>query len=163
MRRLAAILLILALPACARVVQRRYGTIDTRVDEQPNRGVDFGAMGNKPILAAAPGIVAGVVDRGRSHRFASVVIAHEEFGVWTWYQDLGDVTVERGQRVTRGEVIGHSGGMHRLHLELCTNPLCEGDGPLGGTRDPLEDTAGCFDPAKKYPTDRLALTYAVRC
>jgi hypothetical protein len=33
----------------------------------------------------------------------------------------------------------------------------------GAKIDPLPLTVGCFDLGKSYPTDRLVLTYPVRC
>ncbi len=78
--------------------------------------------------------------------------------------------VSRGQDVARGQPIGLSGAsgnaahVPHVHLEVCTSACgSHRDGDLRGTQDPEALLVGCFDPARSYPTDRLALTWPIDC
>jgi hypothetical protein len=48
-------------------------------------------------------------------------------------------------------------------MELTRFGRGQGQAQAGVNSDPLEITEGCFDPAKRYSTDRLVLTYPVKC
>jgi murein DD-endopeptidase MepM/ murein hydrolase activator NlpD len=132
-------------------------------------GVDFGEMHGAPVLAAADGDVASVSE-GISGCGIGVLIAHLPFYRYTVYCHLEKALVRYGQSVKRGETIGLIGttgnavNVPHVHLELCTYPCTRGnlDGSLS-TEDPLAISAGCFDPKKTYPTDRLVLTHPVPC
>lgn len=132
-------------------------------------GVDFGERLGAPVLAAADGIVSGIIDSplGCGN---GVVIEHPGFDRWTAYCHMLTVAVEPGQAVTRGETIGQvgrSGGtsdVPHLHLELCTFPCAShGDGDFSGTEDPLSIAEGCFEADRAYPRDRLVITFPVPC
>ena len=79
------------------------------------------------------------------------------------------VTVELGQAVSRGEEIGQVGksgsaAVPHVHLELCTfDCTSHADGDFSGTEDPLAIAEGCYDSNRTYPTDRLVITFPVRC
>lgn len=134
----------------------------------PHAGVDFRGYRWEPVLAAADGVVFHV------HRIASgcgtgVVIRHAPFQRYTVYCHLEEARVGFGQEVRRGEVIGFVGttgnsmGVPHVHHELCTR-MCYGSyTAMPWHEDPLAIMAGCFDPKKTYPTDRLVLTYPVKC
>ena len=132
-------------------------------------GVDFGSRIGAPVLAAADGVVSGIIDwpPGCGH---GVVIEHPGFRRWTAYCHMQSLAVRRGQAVSRGERIGLVGtsgnavNIPHVHMELCTSSCTSHvDGDLGGTADPLAIADGCFDPSRSYPRDRLVLTFPVTC
>jgi len=72
-----------------------------------HRGVDLASLGGAGVTAAAAGTVSfagSVAGRG------VVVIAHPD-GVSTEYEPV-DPSVQRGELIARGEVIGHVTGTH---------------------------------------------------
>lgn len=133
-------------------------------------GVDFRDWQGAPVLATAGGEVTRVTE-GPTGCGIGVLIEHKEFDRHTVYCHLEKAQVRSGQKVRRGDVIGHIGttgnavGTPHVHLELCGRPCPRGhsDGNLEGTEDPLAISIGCFDAKKTYPTDQLVLTYPVKC
>ena len=133
-------------------------------------GVDFRDGQGAPVLAAAEGEVISVTEQPIGCGIG-VLIAHGQFDRHTAYCHLEKALVRSGQKVRRAEVIGlvgttgYEGGIPHVHLELCTSPCPTGhpDGYLLGTEDPLAFSVGCFDPKKTYSTDKLVLTYPVKC
>jgi murein DD-endopeptidase MepM/ murein hydrolase activator NlpD len=132
-------------------------------------GVDFGERLGAPVLAAADGIVASVINSpaGCGH---GVVIEHPPFERWTTYCHMHAVSVEPGQAVSRGEPIGQVGrsgstsDVPHVHLELCTFPCAShADGDFFGTEDPLSIADGCYEADRVYPSDRLVVTFPVAC
>jgi murein DD-endopeptidase MepM/ murein hydrolase activator NlpD len=135
----------------------------------PHAGVDFGGLPGDPVLAAADGTVSLLID----YRYGcgiGVIISHPAFGRWTAYCHMQKGLVRVGQRVSRGETIGlvgssgKSGDVPHVHFELCTTACSSHrDGDLAGTEDPLAVIDGCFDPGRHYPTERMVLTFPLRC
>jgi len=70
-----------------------------------NRGVDYDTVEGDEVRAAAPGEVtfAGRVGLG-----LHVVVLHPD-GIRTSYSFLAEAVVRRGERVERGDVVGHAG------------------------------------------------------
>ena len=128
------------------------------------------------MLAAAGGIV---------HQFTndtcglSIKITHDSIGrsvqypnkPQTVYCHLQEYAVQDGARVERGALIGKvgltgtAGGVSHLHLEYWEKPPHLGVGNVlpDGALDPHSVMAGCFEPGREYPKDRLVLTYPVMC
>lgn len=135
----------------------------------PHPAVDFDGSIGDPVLAAAAGTVFRTWTKPRRSECGNGIrLHHEKFNRFTLYCQLKEVRVRPGDHVERGQVIGllgASGGVWQpmLHFELADEPRYRDDGDLNGTYDPLPLTVGCFDPAKTYPTDRLVLTYPVKC
>jgi murein DD-endopeptidase MepM/ murein hydrolase activator NlpD len=135
----------------------------------PHAGVDFGGQLGDPVLAAADGTVSLLID----YRYGcgiGVVISHPRFNRWTAYCHMKKGLVRVGQEVSRGQTIGligssgKSGSVPHVHFELCTTACSSHrDGDLAGTEDPLSVVDGCFDLGRSYPTDRMVLTFPVRC
>jgi len=86
-------------------------------------GMDIGARYGSPIYAASDGVVA---QAGRAGGYGNFVKLSHPGGIATGYGHMSRIAVRRGQRVTRGEVIGYVGstglstGPH-LHWEVWKN------------------------------------------
>jgi murein DD-endopeptidase MepM/ murein hydrolase activator NlpD len=126
-------------------------------------GVDVAGSIGAAVLAPADGGVIVARDHGGSCGLM-VVIEHEPGGYRTIYCHLSAIGVTRGQPVKRGDPIGAIGtsgmrawpGYEHVHWELQR-------GRGGPYEDPLPRTIGCFDPARRYPSERLVLTFPVKC
>jgi murein DD-endopeptidase MepM/ murein hydrolase activator NlpD len=85
-----------------------------------HQGVDWAGPSGTPILATASGVVTHA---GRQSGFGNLVIIRHDFGIETYYAHLSSMSVNVGQRVSRGERIGGMGstgrstGVH-LHYEI---------------------------------------------
>jgi murein DD-endopeptidase MepM/ murein hydrolase activator NlpD len=129
-----------------------------------HRGVDLAARPGSDVLAAADGRVVVARDSGGACGLI-LVIVHDRYDYRTVYCHLASFGVGVGQRVSRGERVGAVGttgqrawpGYEHVHLEL------QHGGSPNDLEDPASRFAGCFDSARTYPTDRLRLTYPVRC
>ncbi|HET7789979.1 MAG TPA: peptidoglycan DD-metalloendopeptidase family protein [Gemmatimonadales bacterium] len=107
------------------------GPNNTRI---PWHGIGIAAPAGTPVKAVAGGTVDLAEPLGTY--LTSVLINHGG-GYYTFYAYLADATVVKGQRVLRGQIIGHVGGASsdqgpHLHFEL--------RGPTGGNPialDPL--------------------------
>jgi len=136
---------------------------------RPHAGVDLAAPVGTPVLAAADGTVSLLIDYelGCGN---GVVLAHPAFKRWTAYCHLTRALVTTGQVVSRGQAIGLSGtsgnsaNVPHVHLELCTVACASHrDGDLRGTQDPIPLIVGCVETERAYSTDRLELTWPLRC
>ena len=140
----------------------------------PHSGTDFGGNFGDPAIAVADGYVVRLIDKPETCG-NGLVIFHRQFDRYTIYCHLQKVVARAAQDVKRGELIGTLGdsgnasGCRRIrpcpivHLELSASPSGHLVATPGVNVDPLVVSVGCFDPRKAYPTDRLVLTYPVRC
>lgn len=105
-----------------------------------HQGVDIAAAPGAPVRAAADGLVTRASRQGGLGK--AVFLSHG-YGLSTRYGHLSEITVKPGQRVRRGDVIGHVGNTGRstgyhLHYEVhldgqAVNPLAYLlDRPAGG-------------------------------
>jgi murein DD-endopeptidase MepM/ murein hydrolase activator NlpD len=93
-----------------------------------------------------------------------VAIVHDQ-DYRTIYCHFSEIAVRAGDGVERGQRIGAIGtsgqrawpGFEHVHLEL------QRGRDINDLEDPVAKMVGCFDPTRRYPTDRLLLTYPVRC
>lgn len=118
-------------------VLQRYKYISANYSAQGHNGTDFAAGLGTQVYAAADGVVAAC-GYNASGTGNYVTIAHgtdaEGRSCATLYGCLNDITVEEGQAVEKGQLIGHVGSTgastgNHLHLELT----------IGGERcDPLD-------------------------
>lgn len=139
-----------------------------------HEGIDLWGVRGTPVLAAAPGVVrASLWEPLYGNR---VRIDHGLDGegrrVVTRYFHLEARSVEVGQRVARGEVLGRmgatgvlaGGGVH-LHFEVWRGADEHSLEPI----DPhlvWADGVGkvtCFDPGATYPEDDFVTTYSTAC
>ena len=129
----------------------------------PHRGVDVAGSMGAEVLAAADGRVTVARDN-RDLCGLIVVIAHDH-GYRTIYCHFSEIAVRGGDSVKRGQRIGAVGtsgqrafaGFEHVHLEL------QRGRDINDIEDPLPRLVGCFDGRKLYATDRLVLTYPVKC
>lgn len=83
-------------------------------------GQDINAPMGTAIFAAREG---DVISTGRQGRYGLLVVVDHGNGVTSWYAHLSKILVRRGQRVTKGQLIGKCGrtgnatGPH-LHFEI---------------------------------------------
>lgn len=100
---------------------RRLNPVTKRIS--PHNGVDFATPIGTPVISTGDGQVIRVAN----HRYAGKYIAIKEFGAFsTRYLHLSKILVHKGQKVSRGQVIGLSGNTGRstgphLHYELHIN------------------------------------------
>ena len=122
-----------------------------------HNGVDFAGGFGELVLAAAEGRVARAGTMGP--RCGSGVSIRHEFGLPTVYCHMSTVHVVPGATIRRGQTIGaigvsgDYGGLTHLHFMLGAN----------GEYDPMQYIVGCYEPGVEYPTDRIVLTYPVKC
>jgi hypothetical protein len=95
-----------------------------------NRGVDYTTEPGEAVHAAADGLV---VFAGRVGSASHVVVLHDD-GLRTSYSFLASVDVQRGDKVHRGDVVGHAGtelhfGVRAGDQYLDPEPLLAGRPP----------------------------------
>ncbi|WP_325284023.1 M23 family metallopeptidase [Sphingomonas sp.] len=115
---------MMAMPVSARVSSgfgwRRHPVLGFR---RLHKGMDFAAPHGSPIRAATDGVVGFA---GRNGGYGNFVKLVHGGGLATGYGHMSRIAVRRGERVSRGEVIGYVGstglstGPH-LHYELWRN------------------------------------------
>jgi murein DD-endopeptidase MepM/ murein hydrolase activator NlpD len=129
-----------------------------------HRGLDVAGRPGEDVLAAAGGRVSVARDNGYPCGLI-VVIDHAWEDLRTVYCHLSAIAVSAGETVRRGDRIGAVGisgqraapGFEHVHLEL------QRGRDVNAIEDPQPRILGCFDATAAYPTDRLVLTYPVRC
>jgi murein DD-endopeptidase MepM/ murein hydrolase activator NlpD len=86
-------------------------------------GLDISADPGTPVHTTADGTV---VSAGWSGNYGNLIVVDHGFGIQTRYGHLSKYQTRLGQRVRRGEIIGHVGSTGRstsphLHYEILTN------------------------------------------
>jgi hypothetical protein len=144
-------------PVDARVTQQfnEWPEFYAQYNQKGHTGIDYGANPGTPVRAVADGVIKfeGIDARGAGGSWwleiAGIVCAvqHDQYGVVTAYAHLSSTIVNKGQRVTQGQIIGYSGatgvatGPH-LHFEV-----------LPITPDFKNGYAGRINPAPYYAAD----------
>ncbi len=85
-------------------------------EELPHVGIDFSAVEGTPILSAAKGVVSYA---GWKPGYGYTVEVDHGYGYMTRYAHASKYVVERGQAVTRGEIlaqVGRTGTVTASHL-----------------------------------------------
>ena len=95
------------------------GPNNTRI---PRHGIGIKAAAGTEVRAVAAGTVAISERPERSTYLATVILDHGG-GYYTIYASMSDATVHKGERVVRGQVLGHVGGETsdegpHLHFEI---------------------------------------------
>ncbi|MCG8460592.1 MAG: M23 family metallopeptidase [Holophagales bacterium] len=102
-----------------------------------HHGIDISAPFGREVVAPGDGMV---IKAGRAAGYGNVVYLSHGFGVTTRFGHLSKVSVEVGQKVERGDVLGKVGntgrstGIH-LHYEVRVNGKAEN--PLGYILDSI--------------------------
>jgi len=86
-------------------------------------GLDISADRGTPVHATADGTVQTA---GWTGNYGNLLVVDHGFGIQTRYGHLSKFTVREGERVRRGQIIGHVGSTGRstsphLHYEILTN------------------------------------------
>ena len=132
-------------------------------------GIDVAGRYGQPVIATSDGIIflTGHEDELCGIR---VVIDHglfESARFYTGYCHLSESTVKEGQRVQRGEVIGLIGrtGLWRPyeHVHFDLQKVVPEKDVRWNFIDPQPFVVGCFDSGRTYPTERLVLSWPVKC
>lgn len=115
---------LLQIPVSGKVV-RGYGMVADPLDnmERFHSGVDIAAPVGSPVVAVTGGTVQKLGDSPELGKY--VLIEHEQ-GAFSFYGELARLTVEEGQVVQAGQVIGEVGAVGDipdggLHFELREN------------------------------------------
>lgn len=92
-------------------------------ESRPHTGIDITARRGAPILASAQGTVTYV---GQTRGYGKMVEIDHGYGYETRYAHASDLAVRRGEKVQRGDVIGHVGETGvttgpNLHYEVLVN------------------------------------------
>ena len=99
----------------ARLMMPVNGSIFRAYERGKNDGIDIAANGGTPVVAAADGTVAVItVDTD----LGTIVVLRHADNLLTVYANVGDVLVESGGAVTRGQTIGKVGSDSGLHFEV---------------------------------------------
>jgi murein DD-endopeptidase MepM/ murein hydrolase activator NlpD len=135
-----------------------------------HEGVDIeGAVGDDVLAVADSVVLIAGLGAGDTARCGIGVLTRLKRVEGESYSDvrkvrychLSAVTVTMGDELKRGDRLGllgdtgNAGPRPHIHYEIRTAD--------GSTEDPLKVTVGCFDPTGNYPTDRVVLTYPVKC
>ncbi len=112
-------------PTASRKITSEFGIRDDPFTGSPSRhtGIDIAGPYNEDVYATADGVVKFVgYDRGSGN---NIIIDHSA-GIQTRYMHLSKYLVKVGQKVKKGEVIGHLGSTGRstgphLHYEVIKN------------------------------------------
>lgn len=111
-------------PVAHPVVTDTYGYSRlTGVYKIPHLGVDFAAASGTPIMAINDGLVIMAQDLGI---YGTTVVVDHGAGISSFYMHLSKLSVKKGDRVARGQMVGESGqtgyaeGPH-LHLSVRIN------------------------------------------
>lgn len=88
-----------------------------------HKGTDFAARHGTPIYATADGVV---IHADWQSAYGRLIKIQHEFGIETRYAHLSKIRVKKGQRVSRGDLIGDMGNSGRstgthLHYEIRVN------------------------------------------
>lgn len=88
-----------------------------------HQGLDISTVKGQPVFATADGHVESAAYSGD---YGNLVVLRHDFGLTTRYGHLSRFNVTPGQRVVRGEIVGHVGSTGRstgthLHYEILAN------------------------------------------
>ena len=96
-------------------------------------GIDFGVWYGSPIVAVKSGTVVYAYNAGDlptsdlRWTYGTYIVVEHEGGVRTYYAHMSDRTVSVGDKVVKGQVLGHSGNTGRV------SPAPTASNPLAGT------------------------------
>jgi murein DD-endopeptidase MepM/ murein hydrolase activator NlpD len=88
-----------------------------------HQGLDLAGRIGTPIYATADGLVLDPYANSSMSGYGKVVVINHGFGYQTLYAHLSEILVKPGEKVKRGQIIGHMGSTGRskgphLHYEI---------------------------------------------
>ncbi|MGB3902034.1 MAG: M23 family metallopeptidase [Bacteroidales bacterium] len=88
-----------------------------------HQGLDLAGRIGTPIYATADGLVLDPYAKSSMSGYGKVVVINHGFGYQTLYAHLSEILVKPGEKVKRGQIIGHMGSTGRskgphLHYEI---------------------------------------------
>lgn len=88
-----------------------------------HQGLDLAGRIGTPIYATADGLVLDPYAKSSMSGYGNVVVINHGFGYQTLYGHLSKILVKPGEKVKRGQIIGHMGSTGRskgphLHYEI---------------------------------------------
>jgi murein DD-endopeptidase MepM/ murein hydrolase activator NlpD len=130
-----------------------------------HNGIDLRAAVGTPVKAAADGVVAGVGDTDQTcagASFGKFILIKYNNGLATTYGHLSLVKVSKGQKVSRGQIVGYSGNTGYStgpHLHISVYPkdgvdvksLPSKSCPGKTLTQPIAATNAYLDPAIYFP------------
>lgn len=104
-------------PSGGRLAMPVNGSIFREFSKGKNEGIDFSAAPGTPIKAAEAGTVAAIITN--AEKVPIVVVKHPD-NLLTVYANVADISVAKGDSVTRGQSIAkiRSGESNYLHFEV---------------------------------------------
>jgi murein DD-endopeptidase MepM/ murein hydrolase activator NlpD len=96
-----------------------------------HEGIDIAVDFGTPVSATADGLVIWAAPHSG---YGNLVALYHSNGITTRYAHLSKITVEAGQRVKRGELIGHAGSTGRSTGPHVHYEVRENDQPVDPTR-----------------------------
>ena len=103
--------------------RRIYKYKGKEIDRATHLGIDLASTANAPVGAANHGRIIMTEDVGI---FGNTVIIDHGFGLASLYSHLSQISVNEGDEVKKGDIIGHTGltglaGGDHLHLSIIVN------------------------------------------
>ena len=116
-------------PVLGGYLNSRFGYRKDPIDgvKRFHQGLDFSVFSGTPIYAPADGVIQSARYRGS---FGKQIKINHEFGYNTMFLHLSKISVKRGQKVKRGDLIGKTGNTGRstaphLHYEVHYNGVAK--------------------------------------
>lgn len=91
------------------------GSITKAYAKGTNEGIDIAAPAGTPVAAAGSGTVAAIT---RDVNNVPIVVIRHDGNLMTVYAGLNDLTVQKGDSVSRGQTIGKSTSRGNVHFEV---------------------------------------------
>lgn len=115
---------ILSYPVNGKVINK-FGDI---VNGAKNNGINFSGDSGDPVRAAGSGVVERVIN---DNKFGNtIIIKHSNSEIQTAYAHLSTTSVEKGQIVTEGEVIGALGQTGEAEVPMLHFAVRKGKNPV---------------------------------
>ena len=99
---------------------RTYTYNDKIIDRQVHLGMDLASVTHSPVPAANSGVIAF---SGLLGIYGKTVLIDHGFGLFSMYAHLNSSDVSKGQEVSKGDILGHTGstglaGGDHLHFSI---------------------------------------------
>ncbi len=146
---------------------RDYNLIDTqyRVTQNAgNMGYDYYTSKSEPVIATADGIVESTRDGNQKYGYGNIVRISHVLGFSSAYTNLGKINVQKGEFVSKGDVIGYttaSPGRNNISLYYEIRFLSEGLDTLSFIDWDKDNFRSIFDAEQNSNIDLKSLMWAL--